>query len=369
MRISRREFLKYCGISAAALGLSAADLAKLEEVLANPNAPTVLWLQGSACTGCSVSFLNRVSATAPKSAADTLINSINLAFHPNLMSLAGDSAVAEVEKAYNAGGYILVVEGGVPTALGGNTCWPWHYNGVDVTFQQAVNDLSSRAAAIVCVGTCASWGGVAAASPNPTGIKGVKAATGKTTINVAGCPPHPDWVAWAIVQLLMGNTVALDSNGRPTAIYSRTVHSMCPRRENDETKTFGVDNRCLKELGCRGPETRCDCPSIKWNNGVNWCIDANGLCIGCTEPSFPGTNAFYKEFEGGNEEDPDTGEDPPDEGNNPPDDGDDKDDRDRDDRDRDDKDDKEKSHGRDKGDRSRNKNRRSSEGRGNNRHR
>ena len=294
MRISRREFLKYCGISAAALGLSAADLVQLEEVLANPNAPTVLWLQGSACTGCSVSFLNRVSATAPKSAADILINSINLAYHPNIMSLAGDSAVAEAEKAYTAGGYVLVVEGGVPTALGGNTCWPWTYNDVEITFQQAVTDLSARAAAIICVGTCASWGGVSAAPPNPTSVVGVKAATGKATINVAGCPPHPDWVAWTIVQFLMGNTISLDSYGRPTTLFSRTVHSACPRREQDETNNFGIDGRCLKELGCRGPQTRANCPSIKWNNGANWCVDANSPCHGCTEPDFPGTRQFYQ---------------------------------------------------------------------------
>ena len=295
MQVSRRDFLKLCGVSAAVLGIEAADLARLEEVLANPNAPTVIWLQGAACTGCSVSFLNRISSSAPLTAADALINSINLQYHPNLMSLAGESAVAAAEDAYNRGGYVLVVEGGVPTKFGGNTCWPWSYGGQDITFKQAVSDMASRALAVLCVGTCASWGGVAAAPPNPTTVMGVKAATGVNTINIPGCPTHPDWVIWAIVQLLTGSAVRLDSNGRPTALFGRTVHSQCPRRDDDE-HSGGVpqDGDCLREQGCQGPETKGDCPIRKWNGGTAWCVENNAICIGCTEPTFAANGAFYQ---------------------------------------------------------------------------
>lgn len=295
MNISRRDFLKYCGVSAAALGLTATELGQLEEALANPNAPTVIWLQGAACTGCSVTFLNRISTTDPKTAADVLINSINLTYHPNLMSLAGQDAVDMARQAYEKGGYVLVVEGGIPTAFGGATCFAWTYNDVDVPFQKAITDLASRASRIVCVGTCAAWGGIPAAPPNPTGIKGVKALTGKTTINIAGCPPHPDWIVWAIVQILLGRKVTLDSVGRPTSLYGQKLHERCPRKGAGETESYGRDGRCLKELGCRGPRTKCNCQSVLWNNRVNWCVDANAPCIGCTEYSFPGTNSFRKE--------------------------------------------------------------------------
>ena len=287
MKISRRDFLKLCGISAATIGLDAGDLFRLEEVLANPKGPTVIWLQGSACTGCSVSLLNRLSTSPPHNVADVLIESINLIYHPNLMALAGDSAVAVVENAYSAGGYILAVEGGVPTAFNGNTCWPWSLDGQHVTFQEAVLDLSQKAAKILCIGTCASWGGVAAAAPNPTGVKGVKAVTGKTTINIPGCPSHPDWIVWAVAQLLLGNTIALDSNGRPRTLFNKTVHNQCPRREAEEAETFGIDRLCLEELGCKGPDTIANCPIHLWNGGANWCVDANAPCIGCTDPKFP----------------------------------------------------------------------------------
>lgn len=301
MNITRREFLKLCGISAATLGLSAGDLALLEKVLANPTGPTVIWLQGSGCTGCTESFLNRISTSDPKTAADVLINSINLAYHPNLMALAGDSAVDEIQKAYGAGGYILAVEGGVPTNFGGAACWAWSRNGQDITFQQAVLDLSARAAKILCVGTCAAWGGIPAAPPNPTGVKGVKALTGKTTVNIAGCPPHPDWIVWAVVQMLLGKTIALDSYGRPTALYGSNLHQNCPRRDRSRAITYGVDNACLMYLGCQGPVTNSNCPSSLWNNRQNWCIDANARCLGCTSPTFPGSRLFNY-VGGGNEE-------------------------------------------------------------------
>jgi len=294
MKVSRRDFLKFLGASAATLGLSGTDLGRLEKVLANPNSPSVIWLQGAACTGCSESFLNRISSATsePKTAADVLINSINLMYHPNLMALAGEDAVDQAEVAYNKGGYVLAVEGGIPTAFGGNTCWAWSVSRADGTFQdvtflKAAQDLAAKAAAILCIGTCASWGGIPAAAPNPTGVKGVKAATGKNTINIAGCPPHPDWVVWAVVQLLIGNSIPLDSYSRPTALFSRTVHDRCPREDNEEAHTFGIDRRCLEELGCRGPHTRGDCPTRLWNGGANWCVDANALCLGCTEPQFP----------------------------------------------------------------------------------
>ena len=292
MNISRREFLKLCGISAAAIGLTASDLKLLKKALANPYGPTVIWLQGSGCTGCSESFLNFISTTRPQTAADVLISSINLTYHPNLMALAGDSAVAQAQKAYNAGGYVLAIEGGVPTKFGGNACRAWSFNGQRVTFQQAVVDLASRAAAILCIGTCAAWGGIPAAPPNPTGVKGVKAVTGKNTINIAGCPPHPDWIAWAVVQLVLGSTINLDANGRPTALYGSNMHQNCPRRDNDRAIIPGVDNACQIYLGCQGPVTNSSCPSTLWNNRQNWCIDANARCLGCTSPTFPGTQLF-----------------------------------------------------------------------------
>jgi hydrogenase small subunit len=266
-------------------------LVRLEKALAATTGPTVLWLQGAACTGCSVSFLNRIGTSAPLTAADVLLQTVNLAYHPNLMGAAGELAVAQAKSAYDAGGYILCVEGGVPTAFGGNTCLAWTVQGKDTTFQQAVMDYSARAAQVIAIGTCASFGGVAAGGPNPTGVKGVGAITLKNTLNISGCPPHPDWIVWAIAALLTNSVGALDCYNRPVALYGNTVHQNCWRINNYNARQFasayGQDNLCLNRLGCHGPQTQSACPATGWNNMANWCVDANATCLGCTSPAFP----------------------------------------------------------------------------------
>lgn len=284
MQISRRDFLKYCGLTAAVLGLGGRELFLLEEALADPNAPTVLWMQGAGCTGCSMSFLNYINATAPTSPADILINNINLAYHPNIMSMAGQDAAEVAREAYNRGGYILAVEGGVPQGFEGRACWAWTFNGEEVTFLQAVRDMANRASQILSIGTCAAFGGIPAADPNPANVRSVSSATGKQTINIAGCPPHPDWIVQTIVQLLLGNSLPLDASRRPTAIFGDTVHSDCPRRDRDN---------CLWDQGCRGPGTHANCANVQWNNRANWCVNANAPCYACTEPTFPGNASLY----------------------------------------------------------------------------
>jgi len=280
-------------MSAIALGLSTTDLLNLEEALANPGSPSVLWLHGSGCSGCSISFLNRVSGSAPTSAADLLVNSINLVYHPTLSAVAGEDAVQLIDQTYGLGKYVLIIEGGIPTAFGGNACIAWNSGGTDVTFQEAVNKLSAKASNILSIGTCAAWGGVSASGSNVTGVRGVTSFTGRKTINIPGCPPHPDWIVWAVSQILLKKKIKLDSSGRPKTLFKKTVHSQCPRRDTDEASTFGIPGRCLIELGCKGPQTRGNCPTIKWNGGVSWCIATNSPCIGCTEPAFPGTASLY----------------------------------------------------------------------------
>jgi hydrogenase small subunit len=285
MKVTRREFLKYCTASAAALGLTSA-LGPLAKALAAGGGPPVIWLSAASCTGCTVSLANRISSTAPVDLADLLINTINLAYHPNLMGAAGDLAVQTLRKV-DDGSFILAVEGGVPTIYNGRTCILWSENGVDVTAMAAVNELAAKAAKVISIGTCAAYGGIPGARPNPTAVKSIKGLTGKATINIPGCPPHPDWIVWTIAQLLAGTSLALDSYGRPTALFGKKVHSNCPRRETQWATAPGQDGRCLVNLGCKGQQTYADCPTRKWNNRTNWCVGANALCQGCTQSGFP----------------------------------------------------------------------------------
>jgi hydrogenase small subunit len=320
MAISRRQFLKYCNLSTAALGLCSTRLRLIEEALANPSAPSVIWLIGSSCNGCSVSFLNRISDKTgePATVADVIAGAINLVFHPVIMAGAGETAVASLKHTFAQGNYVLVLEGAVPTAFGGGACLVYDYKGTEVTFQQAAMELASRAAAVVCVGTCAAFGGIPAAGANPTQAIGVPQLLGRPTINLSGCPANPDWVVWAVVQLLLGNSVTLDEDGRPTALYSTGftglaeppwIHDKCPRNPTATgiplATSFGENGHCLQNLGCRGPFTKSRCKNA-WNgiggHGLgqpspgHWCIGVNAPCQGCVEKTFPGPQSFFEPY-------------------------------------------------------------------------
>ena len=75
MDISRRGFLQFCIGSAAVLGLEVAVVGRLKELLAADGAgmPTVIWLNGANCTGCTVSLANLVGDTAPVDVAETQV--------------------------------------------------------------------------------------------------------------------------------------------------------------------------------------------------------------------------------------------------------------------------------------------------------
>ncbi len=293
MKISRRDFMKYCTASAAALGLQHA-LGPLGKVLANTSGPPIIWLSGASCTGCTVSLANRISNSAPVDLADLLINTIDLVYHPNLMGAAGDTAVQQLVNA-QSGKFILAVEGGIPTLYNGKTAILYSQNGADVTALSAVQQLAAKASKVLAIGACASFGGIPGGNPNPTGIKSLSAATGVSTINIPGCPVHPDWVVWTIAQLLAGTAISLDSYNRPTALYGKTVHSQCTRQNSAWATSLSSTGLCMGNLGCKGRDTYANCPTLKWNNGVNWCVGtisskgngADSLCQGCTQSGFP----------------------------------------------------------------------------------
>ena len=292
MGISRRDFVRQALASAALLGLSCSATEELRQALDRglSTLPKVIWLNSACCSGCTVSLANLFSSSAPTDVADLLINTISVEFHSTLMGAAGSLAVSNLKQTA-AGPFVLVVDGGIPTAHGGHACILWNDAGEEMTAMQAVLDLAPKAAAVLCVGTCASFGGMAAAAPNPTGVQSVSALTGLSTINIAGCPPHPDWMVVTIARLLAGLPLPLDRHGRPfeevMATGNASVHSNCPLKNNGQAHDFGEHGRCMKQLGCKGPRTVGDCAVTQWNSGSSWCMNAGVPCLGCTDPGFP----------------------------------------------------------------------------------
>ena len=289
-KLSRRDFIKLCAGGAAAISMTSYLAPFMKEAVA-AGAPPVIWLEGSACTGCSVSFLNTVHPDIEK----VLLEVISLHFHETVMAASGDMAMEALFKTVeeNKGNFILVVEGAIPVAEDGHYCLVGERDGHHLTFDKLVKEVGSQAQAVLSFGTCSAYGGIPATPPNPTGCKGVsEIVKTRPVVNIPGCPPHPDWMVGTIAHILLyGDLPELDTFGRPKMFFGGIIHDNCPRRQYFDNgifaKNFG-DPGCLLELGCKGPIAHCDSTTRLWNNGVSWCIKSGAPCIACTEPEFPG---------------------------------------------------------------------------------
>jgi hydrogenase small subunit len=263
----------------------------------------VIWLQAASCSGCSVSVLNSVDPTIANLLLDEVLpgQHISLMFQATVMGGAGEPVLEILESAERdlRGQFILLVEGSVPTAR----------NGVfgtlgDVPMRDRVLALGGAAQAVIALGTCASFGGMFAAPPNPAGCAGVanvleSEGIAIPLVNIPGCPPHPAWFVGTVATILHGGLggLDLDEYRRPKAFYGSLVHENCPRRASFDEGKFArylSDEGCLYELGCKGTVTHSDCSLRRWNNSTNWVIGSGAPCNGCVEPDFPDlAESFY----------------------------------------------------------------------------
>ena len=299
--LTRRDFLKLSAGSTAALGLTLFKFPNFEELFAASVAEyPVIWIQGGGCSGCSVSVLNSLSPRIQDVLVSQVVpgSHVSLRFHPTIMAASGELAMQALDDtAARKGGYILVVEGSIPTRDDGVFCEIGETGGHARTMLDSLVTLGTGAMAVIAIGACSTFGGIPAAGPNTTGCKGVMEILnerGITTpvINLPGCPPHPDWFIGTVATVLIGGlgAVELDFIGRPTAFYGRLIHDNCPRRgyfDNGQFAKKYSEPYCLYELGCKGPVTYADCPVRLWNSGTSWCVNSGGPCAGCAEPGFP----------------------------------------------------------------------------------
>jgi hydrogenase small subunit/[NiFe] hydrogenase small subunit len=287
--ISRRGFIKSCSVAAAALGLSEAMIPKLVEAAESAERPTVIWLHFQECTGCTESLLRGSHPDIGR----LILDIISLDYHETIMVPSGHQAEKSLHDsvAKNEGKFVLVVEGAIPTADNGNFCKISGRTAMDI-----LADVGPKAAAIIAMGTCASFGGIQAAAPNPTGAKGVQELISDVpVINISGCPPNPiTFLGTVLHYLTFKRLPSCDAMGRPLFAYGRRIHDHCERRAHfdegrfaEEFGDFGHKNGyCLYKLGCKGPETFSNCPSVRFNDVDVWPVSAGHGCVGCTEPDF-----------------------------------------------------------------------------------
>lgn len=298
--VSRRSFMKYCTALTATMGLSSSFVPKVAEVFAAPKQrPPVIWLHFAECTGCSESLLRSQYPYID----ELVLEVLSVEYHETIMAASGHQAEEQLHHAVkkHEGKFICIVEGAVATK----------YNGAygkigGRSFLDIAKDVCPKAAAVIAYGTCATFGGVQAAAPNPGGYKGVGDAIGMDTLKIPGCPPNPvNLVGTVVNYLLLGKLPALDDLGRPLFAFGHTIHDKCPRRshfENEEfVEEFGSEEAamgyCLYKMGCRGPETYNNCPTAKFNDGTSWPVEAGHPCIGCSQPDFwDEMTPFYEEM-------------------------------------------------------------------------
>lgn len=288
MKISRRDFLKWSAAAAAALKLNY-DMDKFNSVMAAESDPPVIWLQGASCTGCSISTLN---VTNPTTIDDVLLHKISMKYHPNLSTITGNSVMQTIDNAANQykGQFILVLEGAIHTGSYKNYTVIGQLNGQDVTMYDAVLKYGQMAKYVVAAGACASFGGIPAAGVNSATCTSVNAVlSGKTSspvVNLPGCPAHPTVLVQTLIDLILTGVPSLDSYNRPTKYYGVNIHSICPRKGQTQVTQPGILG-CYMPMGCKGPGCKNVCPSMKWNNGQNFCQTVNYPCIGCANPDYP----------------------------------------------------------------------------------
>ena len=285
---TRRDFIKTCVTVSAMLGLPLGLVSRIVEAAqSGDDRPSVIWLHFQECTGCSESILRSSHPTV----SNLILDVISLDYHEILMAGAGHQAEKSQHDAMlaNQGNYLLVVEGAIPTKDNGIYC-----KIAGKTALESLATLAAGAMAIIAIGSCASFGGIQAAEPNPTGAVGVRdLVKDKPLVNIAGCPPNPyNFLSTVLYYITFKKLPELDQLGRPRFAYGRRIHEHCERRAHFDAgrfaMAFGDENHnlgyCLYKLGCKGPATYANCSVVRFNDAGVWPVSAGHPCIGCTEP-------------------------------------------------------------------------------------
>ena len=294
--VSRREFLRFCSSLAATMALPASAAQAMAEALGRARRPSVIWLSFQECTGCTESITRSHNPTLENLIFDLL----SLDYHHTLQAASGEAAEGAREAAMkeNAGKYLVVVDGSVPL---GN---PGYSMIAGVSNLDMLKATVKDAAAVIAVGSCAAFGGLPAAGPNPTGAVSIgELVKDKPVVNIPGCPPIPVVMTGVLAHFLtFGSLPELDALGRPKAFFGETIHDRCYRRpfydQGKFAESFDDEGArrgwCLFKLGCKGPVTYNACATVKWNGGVSFPIQSGHGCIGCSQPKFWDMGPFYQ---------------------------------------------------------------------------
>ena len=256
------------------------------------------WL--NACSGCEISILNLGDVIL-----DLIPEKLELVHIPALVDSKYFGPTGDGDKLTLPKATVGLLSGGIRNE----------------EHKEVAEEMRDKVDILISLGTCATDGGIPAQAnifPNsaifdkvykdcpthdpgelpteivPPYIDTVKAVDEvvEVDIQIPGCPPHPDWIADAILALLDGKT--------EWALPERSVCDTCPViREEKSAGGAGIKRplvnfeynadepidkmRCIMEQGylCLGVVTRAGCAG---KEGVPRCVAARNSCRGCFGP-------------------------------------------------------------------------------------
>jgi quinone-reactive Ni/Fe-hydrogenase small subunit len=289
--IGKDEVNSWVSMVTASMKLNPAFEPLVQTGVKTLNKVPIVWLELSDCSGNSEAFIK----SSNPALEDLIFDYISLDYHELLMSASGDQSETVLEQiiTQHQNEFVLIVEGAVPLGLDGKylRIGPKGETGIELLQRCAKN-----AALVIAVGSCAFDGGVVSAYPNPTQAVGVADALKREDIiNIPGCPTNPINIVGTLLSYLMFEELPqLDASNRPLWAYEQRVHDNCERRGHYElgefVKHWGDEGAkkgwCLFEMGCKGPFTNVNCPTMKFNLSTSWPVQAGHGCMGCTEKGF-----------------------------------------------------------------------------------
>lgn len=247
----------------------------------------MVWLELNGCSGNIISLLDG----ADPGYQYMISEMVDLVYEHSLTTAQGEEAISHIFDLLNSGQeYVLAVEGAIATKNEGKYQIVGVWNGRRITALELITMLGEKATYVIAVGACASHGGVSAGRPNPSESAGIQNFIDKTVIKLPGCPCHPEWFLGTLAHILYFGVPELDDQGRPIFLYGISIHERCERRSYFDSGVFAYklgESTCMFTVGCKGPRTFIDCPIRKWNERINWPVQANTPCIGCAQFGFP----------------------------------------------------------------------------------
>ncbi len=273
----------------------------------------VLWITcGLSCEGDSVAMTSATNPSLEDIVRGIIPGMPRVVVHNGVLAYENGAEFLEAFWQADRGEldpFVLVFEGSIPNEeINGDGHWSGlgvdPSTGQPITTNEWIDRLAPKAAAVVAVGTCATYGGIPAMKNNPTGAMGMrdylgwnwKSKAGIPIVNIPGCPAQPDNMTETLLYLVlqlggMAAPIQLDDAGRPKWLFDRTVRESCNRagfaEEGNFAREYGDDPRCLVKLGCKGPVVKCNVPVRGWVNGLGGCPNVGGICMACTMPGFP----------------------------------------------------------------------------------